>query len=60
MFERKKNRTLSYTLMFVAGAVAGAAVALLVTPPKVQKQFKAAVDDQFDNVEKFVRRAVNG
>lgn len=59
MFERKKNRSLSYTLLFVAGAVAGAAVALLVTPAKVQKKFKNVVEDQVDNVEQLVRRVVN-
>lgn len=60
MFERKKNRTLAYTLLFIGGAIAGAAIALLVTPAKLQKQFKNVVDDQVDNVENFVRRVVNG
>jgi hypothetical protein len=59
MFERKKNRTLPYTLLFIAGAVAGAAVALLVTPAKLQKKLKSAVEDQVDNVEQLVRRVVN-
>lgn len=57
--ERKKNRFGLYTLMFVLGAVAGAAVALLYAPMtgrKLQRQLKEAIDDSVENVQSAVRK----
>ena len=62
MFGRKKkNLALQSTAFFAIGALAGAAVALLLAPTtgkKLQKQLKAAVDDQVDNIEKAIRKVV--
>jgi YtxH-like protein len=47
---------------FLVGAAAGAATALLLTPvtgKKFQKQLKSVVEDQVDNVEKFMKNVVN-
>lgn len=60
--ERKKNRFGVYTTMFVLGAVAGAAVALLYAPMtgrKLQKQLKEVIDDQVGNVQTAVRKLAN-
>jgi gas vesicle protein len=46
---------------FAVGAVAGAATALLLAPTtgkKLQKQIKNAVEDQYENVEKLVKKVV--
>lgn len=57
--ERKRNRFGLYTTMFVLGAVAGAAVALLYAPMsgrKLQKQLRDVIDDKVDNVQSAVRK----
>lgn len=49
-------------IAFVVGAVAGAATALLLAPmtgKKMQKKVTNIVEDQFDNVEKMVKKVVN-
>jgi gas vesicle protein len=46
---------------FAVGAVAGAATALLLAPTtgkKLQKQIKNVVEDQYENVEKLVKKVV--
>ena len=61
MFE-KKYPWGKVAFAFVIGAVAGAATALLFTPmtgKKMQKQLKDVVEDQYDNVEKIVKKVVN-
>jgi hypothetical protein len=47
------------TIGFVAGFLAGAAVVLWATPKKLQKQIRATVEDQYENVEKLVKKVVN-
>ena len=47
------------TLGFVAGVLTGAALVLFATPKRLQKQIKNVVEDQVDNVEKFVKKVVN-
>lgn len=59
MFGRKENRFAKLTFTFVAGAVVGAAVALLYAPmtgKKMQRQVKDVIDDQMDNVEKMMKK----
>jgi gas vesicle protein len=49
-------------IAFVVGAVAGAATALMLAPmtgKKMQKKVTNIVEDQFDNVEKMVKKVVN-
>lgn len=61
MFE-KKFPFGKIALAFAVGAIAGAATALLFAPmkgKKLQKQIKEVYDDQFDNVEKIVKKVVN-
>lgn len=51
-----------FALTFLIGAAAGAATALLLTPmngKKMQKQLKNVVEDQYENVEKLVKKVVN-
>jgi gas vesicle protein len=63
MFGRKKkNHAAASALFFTLGAVAGAAIALLYAPTtgkKLQKQLRAVVDDQVENIEKVVRKVAN-
>jgi len=66
MFNRKKeNHLTSYSFTFVAGAVIGAAVALLLAPKpgkKFQKDVKEFAEDSAENIQKFVKnvkKAVN-
>jgi gas vesicle protein len=62
MFRRKKNQAATSALFFTLGAVAGAAIALLYAPTtgkKLQKQLRAVVDDQVENIEKVVRKVAN-
>jgi gas vesicle protein len=50
------------SLAFVIGAVAGAAAAFLLTPytgKKMQKKVMDVVEDQYENVEKIVKKVVN-
>lgn len=50
-------------LSFAVGAIAGAAAAFLLTPftgKKMQKKVKDVVEDQVENVEKLMKRVVNG
>lgn len=57
--ERKRNRFGLYSTMFILGAVAGAAVALLYAPMsgrKLQKQLRDVIDDKVDNVQSAVRK----
>lgn len=61
MFEKKFPWT-KVAISFVIGAAAGAATALLLTPftgKKMQKKVVNAFDDQFENVEKIVKKVVN-
>lgn len=47
---------------FLIGAAAGAVTAFLIAPMtgrKLQKQIRNVVEDQYDNVEKMVKKAVN-
>ena len=47
---------------FVIGAAAGAAAAFLLTPyngRKMQKKVMDVVEDQYENVEKLVKKVVN-
>ena len=62
----KKNQwgkvAASFTLGALAGAIAGAATALFLTPltgKKMQKKFAEVVEDQVENVEKLVKKVVN-
>ena len=60
--ERKKSRIGLYTTVFILGAVAGAAVALLYAPMtgrKLQKQLKEVIDDQVETVQTAVRKFAN-
>jgi gas vesicle protein len=60
MFNRKFPWA-KVAVAFVAGAVVGAASALLLTPmtgKKMQRQLMKTVDDQVDTVEKIVRKMV--
>ncbi|HJW92813.1 MAG TPA: YtxH domain-containing protein [Thermoanaerobaculia bacterium] len=66
MFTRKKEtRVANYSFTFVAGALIGAAVALLYAPKpgkKLQKDVKNFAEDSADNIQKFVKnvkKAVN-
>jgi len=66
MFKRKKeNHVTSYSFTFAAGAVIGAAVALLLAPKpgkKLQKDVKEFAEDSAENIQKFVKnvkKAVN-
>lgn len=48
---------------FILGAIGGAAAAFLLTPftgKKMQKKVRDVVEDQVDNVEKLVKKVVNG
>ena len=56
MFERRENHTIRYAAMFAAGAVVGAAVALLFAPMpgrKLQKELKHKWNDGKDTLEDF-------
>ena len=47
---------------FVIGAAAGAATAFLLTPytgRKMQKKVAGVLEDQYENVEKMVKKVVN-
>ena len=66
MFSRKKEtRVTSYTFTFVAGAIIGAAAALLLAPKpgkKFQKDVKEFAEDSAENIQNFVKsvkKAVN-
>jgi len=66
MFGRKKeSHVTSYSFTFVAGAIIGAAAALLLAPKpgkKFQKDVKNFAEDSVENIEKFVKnvkKAVN-
>lgn len=63
MFEKKSKWGFAkYAITFIAGAAAGAAVALLYAPmtgKKMQKQVKDVLDDQVENVEKLYKKVVN-
>lgn len=62
MFEKKFPWT-KVTVSFVIGVVAGGAAALLLTPftgKKMQKKVADVFEDQVDNVEKIVKKVVNG
>ncbi len=51
-----------YSLYFILGAAIGGAVALLFAPTtgrKLQKQLKDVIDDQVENVQKYVKKTVN-
>ena len=59
-----KNKTQwgKIAIAFAVGAITGAATALLLAPTtgkKLQKQLKNVVEDQYDNVEKLVKKVVN-
>lgn len=59
MFGRTENRIAKFSFTFIAGAVVGAAVALLYAPmtgKKMQRQVKDVIDDQMDNVEKMMKK----
>ena len=66
MFGRKENKFGKYALTFALGAITGAAVALLYAPypgKKMQKKVTDvtgkvldAVEDQYENIEKFAKK----
>ena len=62
MFGRKPRRFNFFSfLAFILGAAAGASVALLYAPTtgrKLQKQLKDVIEDQVENVQSAVKRAV--
>lgn len=58
---RKETSFGKYAITFFAGALTGAAVALLLAPmpgKKLQKQIRNAVEDQVENVDKILKKAV--
>jgi gas vesicle protein len=59
MFNRKKEtRFASFTFTFVAGAIIGAAAALLLAPKpgkKFQKDVKEFAEDSAENIQNFVK-----
>jgi gas vesicle protein len=62
MFQKKTPYGF-YSLLFAAGAITGAVVALLYAPTtgrKFQKQVKEVFEDQFGNVQNVVKKVVNG
>ncbi len=62
MFGKAKPNYKFYSITFLVGTIAGAAVALLYAPTtgrKLQKQLKGVIDDSVENVQSAVRRVVN-
>ncbi len=65
LFQKKKNYLPIFSSFFVAGALVGAAVALLYAPKpgkKLQKDVKEFAEDSRENIQNFVKhvkKAVN-
>jgi gas vesicle protein len=61
MFERKKTNYWGFTFTFLAGALAGGAIALLYTPVTGKKMQKKVGDiaekviDKVDDIRKFAK-----
>jgi gas vesicle protein len=60
MFGRRDAElNISHVFTFLAGAIAGAAVALLFAPTsgkKLQRQIRNVLEDQYENVQDAVER----